>query len=81
MQSYFAPVYEQVKAHGIYIDRAHSGIPPEIRRWTMDNGQWTMDNGQWTMDNGQWTMDKKSCEEGAIPILARYWLDNGTIVN
>ncbi|MBR4264132.1 MAG: hypothetical protein IKQ48_06110 [Paludibacteraceae bacterium] len=55
MQSYFAPVYEQVKAHGIYIDRAHSGIPPEIRRWTMDNGRWTMDNGQWTMDNGQWT--------------------------
>ena len=46
MQSYFAPVYEQVKAHGIYIDRAHSGIPPEIRRWTMDNGRWTMDNGQ-----------------------------------
>ena len=30
MQSYFTPVYEQVKAHGIYIDRAHSGIPPEM---------------------------------------------------
>ena len=43
MQSYFAPVYEQVKAHGIFIDRAHNGIPPEIRRWTMDNGRWTMD--------------------------------------
>ena len=43
MQSYFAPVYEQVKAHGIFIDRAHKGIPSEIRRWTMDDGRWTMD--------------------------------------
>jgi hypothetical protein len=30
MQSYFAPIYEQVKAHGIFIDRAHNGIPPEM---------------------------------------------------